>query len=328
MKTSLLIVVMTLASFSIFAMDEEREDFSKTSLEQKQGSLYEICEDGVYSGWTQLNGNIVYLGIEKINTTIDKQNWLRYKNDAVAVATLYEYLRKSSLEGNEISLDSRVTNRSSVKDITGFASEDELQQYLISFRKFSQNEKALNIATNIAIGAYGFNGVVDVGCYVAYSSKQKVSGRYLFPQNFGSISPIAALEKYFKDLILIACSRNYYGSINRYITACENRGIFTNPLICFYDGIKFSGHSLKLHGFIALVRRLLFLKEDENKEYVYLSAAYGMTKALINFGCWRRNEFMLNYKDFVDCNEKEKEPGYGDTPCLVKIDALIRIYLD
>lgn len=323
MGLSLIVIILAFVSSSLFAMENKQDNFCEigSGLKLKPASLYEKCDESVFLGSAEVNGISVFLGMEKIDTSIDKQNWLRYRDYALGVEQLYQYLSQSITEKKKISLDDETWDGYSLKELTGFSSEDEFQQYLLSFEKFMQDKRSLKIATHIEKGAHGFLQIMNIGCYVVYASKIKVSGKYPFPKDFGSISPLSALQTYFNDLIMTVCSRDYCEDENKDIASFENRGIFKNPITCYYDGNTFSGLSLKLHGLSACVR-----KSFSSKEYMYVGAAYGMTKVLVNFDGWQKGDFILNYKDFVECTEEEKKPGIGDTPCLIKIDALIQIF--
>ncbi|HEV2524183.1 MAG TPA: hypothetical protein VGU44_03525, partial [Gammaproteobacteria bacterium] len=291
----------------------------------EQNAFYEICEEGVFSGSTQCNGAPVFFGMERINTEADVKNWEAYVRHALEVEQLYQYLAEAVKENKEISLEDVTQDGYSMQDLTGFSPKSEkdckaFQDYLLSFKALAQNnEKALRIGTRISVGASAFSVIINIGSYVVYASKKKVSGKYLFPEKCDSMPPLFALQTYFNDLIMTVGSKDSGKYEN---TSFENRGIFRNPVTCFYDRDKFPGLSLKLHGFSACVR-----KSFAREEYMYVSAAYSMARILVNFDGWQKGDFILKGKDFLECTPAEKTLVCGwDTQCLIKIDALIRIF--
>lgn len=317
MKNLLINLVISSAIFTanpLLAMDPSEGD--KTSIHCNS-------DKSVFWGESEIKGTRVFFGMEKIRNEGDLQNWKNYKGHVYGVECLYKHLKESITEGKEISLNDTTWDELSMKFLTGMSSEAEFQTYLGHFKEFMKDEGSLKVATRVSKGLEGFTPKIKIGAYVVYSSKKPVSGKHLFPSDFGKFSPLTALETYCSDLIMVVCSRNDFDHSNKSLKAFENRGVHRVPVSCFNDGKKYSGGSLKLHAFSALCRQSF-----SSIDYLYVDSAYGMTKVLVEFDHWQKGEFILRDKDILDCTLEEKKPRVADTPCLINVAALTRIWHD
>lgn len=279
----------------------------------------------IFSGNTQVNGSEVFFSMEKIDSEQDIANWQKFTAICLTVEGFYNLLKDSFLAKTELAFDKEI------QKLTGF-SEPVFETYKVKFNELMSNKpSSLRVATNIEKGARAFFSEVDRrGRYVVYASKKPILGKFPFPEGFSAPNDwelnhkdvnLNYLYQHFGDLIMVVCSWGHNTDSNSY----ENRGIFKSPIISFEDDEKkFSGLSLKLHGFSASVVKKLF----PHKEYMYVRAARSMAMILMKSD-WKKGEFEFKrqatdpYIDVTSC-EQPIEVSYGDTPCLLSINALIR----
>lgn len=281
-------------------------------------SLLEV-EPGVFAGKSFVNGEVVYFGMEKVDSEESSRNWKRYMWHAQSLSGLYSFVDSHM----ECSLGSVVMDRKTVQSL-GYSTPqqlDALKEKLCGLDEQKKREFGVGIPI-----MYGANGFLDVlngdDFYVVYASKKEVRGKHPFPQreDANQISKLA--DQDVEDIIMAVGSRKLERE-NDFVDmdmCFENRGIFRNPLNWFQDGKRYAGVSLKLHGFSALVRKTV-----HHKQYLVVYAVDSMIQVLLK-NQWESGDFILADKDVTERTTEGNQDFGGDNLCIIKADALIHKY--
>lgn len=247
---------------------------------------------GVYAAKSNIGGNDVYFGMEKIDK-LNEFKWRRY-------ADMADYLTKTSrgilaVWPTFISRGKNIPYDQGIGEATDF-NELEFNNYIEKIKNvLKDNERALSVIKGVPIGVAGFS-TAGKDKYVAYASKKPILGRFPFPSELPLWISLKKYYEYFGDLLMIVGSDIKPGSLSY-----ENRGIFRNPISVIEDGNKYPGLSMKLHEFTALSAHTI----NSNTKYLVVDPAPSMRAIIVNFKGWQRGDLIINGKDLLDYSPEE-----------------------
>ncbi len=235
-------------------------------------AIKRICE-GVYAGQgVATRGEPIYFGME----LLDKENspkWERYRDHTDFMACdkgLMYVLAKYALAENGSDFLQRAGFFN--PKYTGFTA-DELTAYMNHLKqKLQQNARTADLVRAVCMGSVHLFCLEDGSSYIAYVSKQPVTGRRPFlGQPNSRLITLKQFDEIYGDLLMCVGVYDIPGTNSYY-----NRGIFRNPSSFIYGGYK--GISLKLHGFTGAIMSQLF----ENKKFLKVEPAEQMHMLLCN----------------------------------------------
>jgi len=224
MVNFLVTFLLTILSISISAMDDD------PLIERIPGKVF-TCEGLAKSG------EKVYFGIEFIDDKNFKE-WTLYRE--VSEKFLVNYVSPSFNLSEEY--------REDFFPQSGFDSKEEYGEFC---DKLIQNTSGVTSDSiykketgyKSAIGAFGFDK--DAGYYVAYVSKKPIVGYFDHPKP-EKVQTFKGYHEGYQSLLMCVRCQDVPNT-----KVFNNRGIFKGLISC-YD-LNYSGLSMKLHGFTALV---------------------------------------------------------------------------
>lgn len=267
-----------------------------------------VIRDGVFGASFKQNGEILYLRMELV-TEENALGWTLFKN-------ISSWIANSNGRGVLSGLVSLAGKKgyptfNEIRNVTQFTEQEftEFTKKCIELKQKTNNVivellKATSVGSN-----HIFTGINDYIVYITTDANFSIRDINT-TQEFSLKNYINSYQK-----IIIVMGSNF--NDKKYFS---NRGIFRNPYWVFQQ--KYSGLSMLLHGFVAVIANKYFLE----KEHLRVKPV-GSMQSIIQKHLYRGEGYIIQGDKNIDIVDIQVTPDDPEGSLnYIQINALLRIY--